>query len=432
MSAATQLRLAPIAQSFPDRSIADVGGAVREEMQSAAWALRVPAGARIAVGVGSRGIRNIDQIAKAVVDFWKSRGARPFIVPVMGSHGAATAEGQAQVLAHYGIDEATMGAPVVSSLEVVPVGTTPEGIEVSMDRHAFESDGVVLCGRVKWHTDFEGALESGIHKMMAIGLGKWEGAKRYHSWALRIGMERVIRGVGAAIRSTGKMLGGLAILEDAYHNTAEVRAVGAEGMAEQEERLLRRVKEWKPNLPVESVDLLILDEIGKDVSGAGMDTKVVNRGGPQGPNSWQGVPAVQRIYVRDLSGNTYGNAIGMGFADIVHRRLVRKVDLEATWVNALTASATYPAFTPVHYPTDRECLERILPTCGKLDLSECTVLWIRNTLDLSSLLASENLLPDLERRPGIRVSGPPVRLNFNATGNLLSPFGTRAEEHHAA
>ena len=428
----TPIRLAPIAQSFPDRSAIDVEGAALAAMQGAEWPSQVPPGKRIAIGVGSRGIRNIDRIVRSVIEFWKSRGVHPFIVPVMGSHGAATAEGQAQVLAHYGIDESTMGAPVVSSLEVVPVGVTSDGVEVSVDRCALESDGIMLCGRVKWHTDFEGSLESGIHKMMAIGLGKWDGAKRYHSWALRIGMERVIRGVGATVLSTGKMLGGLAILEDAHHNTAELHAVGAQDMVPQEERLLSRVKGWKPNLPVDSVDLLIVDEIGKDISGAGMDTKVVNRGGPQGPNSWRGVPAVQRIYVRDLSGNTYGNAIGMGFADIVHDRLVRQVDLKATWVNALTASVTYPAFTPVHFPTDRECLERVLPTCGRIDLSECTVLWIRNTLDLSFMLASQNLLPELRARAEVEVLGPAEELRFNPAGDLASPFATRALEDSAA
>jgi len=401
-------------------------------MEAAAWTRRVPAGSRIAVGVGSRGIRNIDVIAKAVVEFWKSRGVQPFIVPVMGSHGAATAQGQADVLAHYGIDESTMGVPVESSLEVVRVGTTPEGIEVSMDRRAFDSDGVMLCGRVKWHTDFEGSLESGIHKMMAIGLGKWEGAKRYHSWALKIGMGQVIRSVGSAVLATGKMLGGIAILEDAYHDTAEVHALGADSMAEREEELLRRVKGWKPNLPVSEVDLLILDEIGKDISGAGMDTKVVNRGGGHGPNNWQGVPTVHRIFIRDLSGNTYGNAIGMGLADIVHDRLVKKVDFQATWVNALTSSVTSPGFTPLHFATDRECLERVLPTCGKLDPGTCSIIWIRNTLDLSYLLASENLLEELAANDSVSLEGEAAALPFDPSGNLVSPFEASAARHTAA
>src|SRR5712692_9354501 len=239
-------RLLRIRQNFPDRALSDIAGSVRRELESAGWTARVKPGSRIAIGVGSRGITNIATIVRTVVDFWKSRGMRPFLIPVMGSHGAATAEGQADVLAHYGIIEQTMGAPVVSSLEVVSLGSTPEGIEVVMDRTAFESDGVMLVSRVKWHTDFDGKLESGVHKMMAIGLGKFAGAQRYHTFAVRLGHEQVIRSVGRKVLSTSKMLGGLAILEDAYHSTAEVHALGVEGMERREEELLARVKSWAP------------------------------------------------------------------------------------------------------------------------------------------------------------------------------------------
>ena len=425
-------KLVPIRQDLPHRQLGDVAIAVCEAMEQAAWTQQVKSGSHIAVGVGSRGIRNINVIAKAVVDFWKSRDAKPFIIPVMGSHGAASATGQADVLAHYSITESTMGVPVVSSLDVVPVGKTNQGIDVSMDRQAFDSDGVMLCGRVKWHTDFEGSLESGIHKMMAIGLGKWEGAKRYHSWALRIGMEQVIREVGAVVLETNKMLGGLAILEDAHHNTAEVHALGADGMAEQEEKLLSLTKSWKANLPAADVDLLVVDEIGKDISGAGMDTKVVNRAGPQGPNSWKDVPKVRRLYIRGLTDNTYGNAIGMGLADLVHDRVLENIDYQATWVNALTASATQPAFTPIHYPSDRECIEKVLATCGKLDTLDCSITWIRNTLDLEHVMVSENLLPELESNRAIQVLGPAQELRFDATGNLESPLKTLAIKQHAA
>ena len=203
-------------------------------------------------------------------------------------------------------------------------------------------------------------------------------------------------------------------------------------MAEREEELLLRVKGWKPNLPVGEVDLLILDEIGKDISGAGMDTKVINRGGGHGPNSWRGVPTVHRIFVRDLSGNTYGNAIGMGFADIVHDRLVDQVDFHATWVNALTSSVTSPGFTPLHFSTDRECLERVLPTCGKLDSETCSIIWIRNTLDLSYMLASENLLEELAGNDSISVQGTAAALPFDPSGDLISPFETPAARHTAA
>src|SRR4051812_31248703 len=198
-------------QFFPNRAIANIPDHIRQELSSSNIARRVPKGARIAIGVGSRGISNIGTIVKSVVEFWKEKGTHPFIFPAMGSHGAATAEGQADVLAHYGIHEATMGAPVISSLDVVPLGKTPEGAETFMDRNAYESDGVFLVPRIKWHTDFSGAIESGLFKMMAIGVGKFAGARQYHTFGYRMGLERVIRSVGSKILSSGKVLGGLAI-----------------------------------------------------------------------------------------------------------------------------------------------------------------------------------------------------------------------------
>jgi hypothetical protein len=421
-------RLVRIRQNFPARKLPDVAAAVQAQMEAAEWTQAVPAGSRIAVGVGSRGISNIDIITKAVVDFWKSRGSQPFLIPVMGSHGAASAAGQADVLAHYGITEQTMGAPVVSSLEVVKIGTTPEGIDVSMDRKALESDGVMLLSRVKWHTSFEGKLESGVHKMMAIGLGKWEGAKRYHAWSLRIGMEAVIRSVGKVVLDTGKMLGGLAILEDAYHNTAEVYALGTAGMTDREEELLRRTKAWKANIPVGEVDLLIVDEMGKNISGTGMDAKVINRG-PKGPNKWPGVPLVRRVFTRDLTDLSYGNAIGIGFTDIVTDRLFNKIDFNATWINSLTASNPMPSKAPIHFPTDRECLEKILPTWDKLDISQCSIVWIRNTMELGEMLASENLIGELEKNPHIEFLGEPGEIEFDKTGNLVPMLAGEAVAH---
>ncbi len=414
-------RLVRVRQNFPKRALDDVAASVRATLEAADWTRQVAAGSRIAIGAGSRGIQNIDVIVKATVDFWTSRDCKPFIIPVMGSHGAATAEGQADVLHHYGITEEAMGAPIVSSLDVVTVGHTPEGIEVSMDKQAFEADGVMLCSRVKWHTDFEGGLESGVHKMMAIGLGKWAGAKRYHTWALRLGMEQVIRAVGQIVLGTGKMLGGIAILEDAWHNTAQVTAVGAAGMVEEEEKLLALTKSWKANIPAKEIDLLIVDEMGKTFSGAGMDTKVVNRS-VDGPNVWKDVPFVRRLFVRELSNKSYGNAIGIGFADITTDRLVDAIDYNATWVNGLTSSTTQPCSTPMHFSTDRDCVEKILATCGRLDTAEASIVWIPNTMDIGECLVSENLLDEVKQNPEIEVVGEPQAIEFDDAGNLKAAF----------
>ncbi|MCL5743675.1 MAG: nickel-dependent lactate racemase, partial [Acidobacteria bacterium] len=263
-----------VRQNFPARTLPDIAATARCELDKAGFSSRVKPGSRIAIGVGSRGISNLAVIVRAVVDYWKSAGMRPFIFPAMGSHGGATAEGQASVLAHFGITEASMGCPLLSSLEVVQLGKTSEGIATSMDRSAFESDGVMLIGRVKWHTDFSGRIESGLYKMMAIGLGKLDGAQRYHAYAHKMGLERVIRAVGRKVLASGKILGGLAILEDAYHHTAQLAAVPVEVMEEREEELLDLVKSWMGRIPVPEIDILIMDEVGKNISGAGMDTKV--------------------------------------------------------------------------------------------------------------------------------------------------------------
>src|SRR5713226_4038167 len=264
-------KLLAVRQNFPDRAIHDVAREVQRQLGASGFSSRLKPGARIALGVGSRGIANIATIVRSVVDYWKSQGCQPFIFPAMGSHGAATAAGQADVLAHYGVHEATMGCPVISALEVVSLGKTADGIEAFMDRNAFDSDGVMLIGRIKWHTDFAGKIESGLFKMMAIGLGKFAGAQRYHTYAYKLGLEHVIRSVGRQVLKSGKVLGGLAILEDANHNTAQLTAVPVDDMERKEEELLALTKSWMAKIPVPAVDILIVDEIGKTISGAGMD-----------------------------------------------------------------------------------------------------------------------------------------------------------------
>src|SRR5215471_14211978 len=291
-------RLLLTRQNFPDRRIPDVAAEVRKQLGAAGFAARLKPGSRVAIGVGSRGIHNIATIVRSAVQYWKDAGMLPFLFPAMGSHGAASAAGQADVLAHYGITESSMGCPLISQLEVVSLGKTAEGIEAFMDKVAYDSDGVMLVGRVKWHTDFAGKIESGLYKMMAIGLGKFAGAQRYHSYAYRgMGLENVIRSVGRQVLKSGKILGGLAVLEDANHNTAKLDAVPVEQMEQREEENLALVKSWMARIPSD-LDVLILDEIGKNISGAGMDTKVVNRGVNGEYNPWPGIPRMQRVFVR--------------------------------------------------------------------------------------------------------------------------------------
>src|SRR5947199_6956045 len=329
-------RLLVVRQKFIDRRIPDVAAEVRKQLTESGFAARLKPGASVAIGVGSRGIHNIATIVRNAVQFWKDAGMRPFIFPAMGSHGAASAAGQAEVLAHYGITEASVGCPVVSQLEVVSLGRTPEGIEAFMDKSAYESDGVMLVGRVKWHTDFAGKIESGLFKMMAIGLGKFAGAQRYHAYAYTLGLEKVIRSIGRQVLKSGKILGGLAILEDANHNTGKLDAVPVEAMEQREEENLALVKSWMARVPAD-LDILVLDEIGKNISGAGMDTKVVNREVNGEYNPWPNIPKIQRVFVRDLSELTYNSAVGLGMADVVTDRLVKRINWEPTLINSLTA-----------------------------------------------------------------------------------------------
>jgi len=410
-------RMLPVRQHFPDRSLPDVPAEALRQLAARDFASRVPPGARIAIGVGSRGIANIATITRATVDYWKSHNARPFIFPAMGSHGGATAEGQADVLAHYGIHEATMGCPIVSSLDVVPTGRTPEGIETFMDRTAFESDGVMVIGRVKWHTDFSGKLESGLFKMTAIGLGKFAGAQRYHAYGYKLGLEHVIRTVGRQLLATGKVLGGLAILEDANHSTGRIAAVPANEMERTDEELLVEVRTWMGRIPM-PLDVLIVDEIGKNISGSGMDSKVVNRSVHGESNPWPNEHRMERIFIRDLSPHTYGNAMGVGMADVVHDRLLAKIDWNATIINSLTAHTPTEIRTPIHFPTDRECLERISTVVGRVHPAEVTYGWIKNSMELGFLRLSANLLTQIQDNPALEILGPAEEIECDAEGNF--------------
>ena len=350
---------------------------------------------------------------------------RPFIFPAMGSHGAATAAGQADVLAHYGVTEAAMGCPVVSQLDVVSLGKTPDGIEVFMDKAAYEADGAMVVNRVKWHTDFEGEIESGLCKMLAIGMGKFAGARQYHAHGFRMGLGRVVVSAARHVLASGKAIGGLAILEDGYHDTAKIDAIPAAELEQREREDLALVKSWMAKIPAD-LDVLVVDEMGKNISGTGMDTKVVNRSVIGAYSPWPHTASIRRIFVRDISDRSYGNGLGIGMADITTGRLVAAIDWPATAVNVLTSTSLGGARIPLHYKTDRECLERLSPTVGKLDPIDVTFGWIRNTLELTRLALSENLRPQVESNPLLEIEGE-ASFGFDSGENLISPFQTVEE-----
>lgn len=412
-------RCAIIRQNFPHRSVGDVAAAVRAAMRDAHTLSALRAGASVAVGVGSRGIAHIDTIVATLVAGLKERGLRPFLFPAMGSHGAATAKGQAQVLAKFGLTPDRIGCPVRSSLAVVELGRTPEGIDVVADRLAIQADAILLVARVKWHTDFAGRLESGLFKMMAIGLGKFSGAQIYHAHGHRLGLETVIRSVGRLVLATGKIAGGLAILEDAWHDVAHLEFVPASTMERREEELLELVKSWMPRLPVNEVDLLLVDEIGKNWSGSGMDPKIINRDIHGNVNPWPFAPKVGRVIARGLHPLSYGNAIGIGMADAVLARLVRAMKKRPTYVNGLTSGALACLKIPATFPSDRHCLHALARTTGKLRGSDLAFAWIRNTQDLTLLALSENLLPQALAHPHVELVAPPRPLEFDPNGCLV-------------
>ena len=411
-------RFAPVVQRFADRGMRDVTGAVREQLALSAIVEHLHPQSRIAIAVGSRGIANLAEVVRTTVSYFNERGHKPFIVPAMGSHGGGTAKGQIDILAKYGITEANSGCAIESSIETVSLGRTPEGLDTYFDRHAFASDGVFLINRVKWHTTFDAPIESGLMKMAAIGLGKVAGATAYHQHAVRTDLGHVIRSVGRHVLASGKIIGGLALLEDAYHQTAKLAVIPATSMEREEEQLLALTRSWMARILFDEVDILIVDEIGKQISGAGMDSKVINRHPYGAVNAWPWAPRIRRIYVRDLSPLSYGNAIGLGMADLISERLYNTINWTATKVNALAASNLNVIKTPIRAANDREALDILSKAVGKSDPALVTCVRIRNTLELINLQVSENLVAAARAHPDMDVLGPAEPATFDDEGNL--------------
>jgi hypothetical protein len=413
-------QLLVVRQKFPDVRVQDVHDETRRQMEQSGFAEQLTPGAAVAIGVGSRGIANIAAIVHSIVEYWRNRDIAPFIFPAMGSHGAATPEGQADVLRRFGITEQSIGCPIVSRLDVMSLGKTQDGVEVFMDAAAYAADAVMIVARVKWHTTFSGRLESGLMKMMAIGLGKFAGAQKYHTHAQRLGLEHIVRTAGRYVLQSGKMIGGIAIVEDAYHHTARIEAVPARCMEQRDEENLALAKSWMPKLPC-GLDVLIVDRMGKNISGTGMDAKVVNRGPACEYNPWPGLPSIQRIFVRDLDPKTHGNAMGVGMADVTTDRLVGAINWEPTRVNALSSGLPSRIRLPVHFATDRECLEWVSPTAGKMNAAEVTYGWIRNTLELDCVAMSPNVRAEIGDRSDVEIEKT-IDVTWDKCGNLVAPF----------
>jgi len=378
-------------------------------------------GRSIAVAAGSRGIASLREVVRAACRWLASHGARPFVFPAMGSHGGATDEGQRRVLTDYGVTPEYVGAEVRSSMAAVEIGTTPEGFPVFMDRNAWESDGVLVVNRVKAHTGFSGRVESGLAKMMTVGMGKERGATNFHRLAARHGYEPVIRAVAGTVLGTGKILAGLALAENSRHELAAIRGTRPDNLLAVEEQTLALVKTMLPGIPFAKLDLLVVDEIGKNVSGSGMDTKVIGRGIPFAPGE---APEIKVIYARDLTEESAGNGLGAGLADIIHERLYRKIDFAKMHVNGRASLHPIVSVVPMWFGADRDALEFALRVLGSPEAGQQRVVWIRNTLCLDSILVSESLAAEAAALDGWRAGHVEPELEFDGRGNLAVPaFG---------
>jgi hypothetical protein len=413
-------RLLRVRQEFPRPPKLDVRAALAPELEK--LRSRLKPGANVAVGVGSRGITRLKEIVAAVLERLREAGARPFIFPAMGSHGGATPEGQSEILASYDITEEGMGVPIKASLEVKQVGETADGKPVFCSVEALAADGILLVNRVKPHTDFYGEIGSGLLKMAVVGLGKRAGAAAMHLAASELGHERAIRTMaGVLIRET-PILGGVAILENQFHETARIAVLRREEMEKGEDALLVEARALMPLLPFDEIDLLIVDRIGKNISGTGMDPNVIMRSIDGYSSSLQraGRPApfIRRIFVRDLTPETHGNALGIGLADLTTTRLVRGTDLRVMGLNSMTALTPQSAKLPIAFDTDREAIERALASLPLADPRAARVVRIADTLSVADMAVSESLWPTLKTRSNITLLGEVRDMAFDAGGNL--------------
>lgn len=411
-------RMLRIRQKFDAPELTDIPAEVDAQLARLNLGEQVQAGQTVAITAGSRGIANIAIIVKAICDHVKQLGAVPIIVPAMGSHGGGTAAGQREIIEGYGVTEEFTGAEIRSSMETVVVDETSHGIPVHFDKVAFGCDHVIVCGRVKPHTGFVGPIESGLHKMMLIGLGKHEGAKIYHRAIIDYSFPEIIRAVADSVLKKCSVVAGVAIVENAYDETGLIEAVAPQDFYERECELLKTATAWMPRLPFTKIGLLVIDEIGKNISGSGMDTNVVGRKYNDHAATEKDEFKVKRIFIRGLTPETHGNACGLGMGEFTNRRTAESVDRNITVINSLTGGHPSAAGIPAYYETDREVIENALPTVGLVEPENAVVVQIRDTLHLGEVLVSEVCLPEVESRDDLELIDGPFDMRFDADGNL--------------
>ncbi len=405
-----------IKQHFNNNSLDSIKDELSEELLRLGPLIRP--GANVAIAVGSRGIKNLALVVREIAEFIRANNAHPFIVPAMGSHGNATAEGQSEVLASYGISEDNIGVPVRSSMEVVelPRGSSP--LPVYIDKNVFHSDGVILVNRIKPHTDFHAKYESGLVKMSVIGLGKEKQALAVHQYGV-YGLSSLIPLVAQQIYSSGKILGGIALVENAYDETMIIKALKTDDFFEQEPILLDIAVKNMPSLPVRDLDVLIIDKIGKDISGVGIDSNITGRikiVGQEEPEE----PIIKAIALLDLTEASHGNAYGIGLSNVITKRLFDKIDFESTYKNAVTSSFLERAKVPVVARNDKEAFEFALRSCAYIKKGEEKIIRIKDTLHLDEIYVSQAVFNLIKDSKGIKVIKED-ELQFSSA-NEIKPF----------
>ncbi len=408
-------KMLKVRQTFDDEKLNDVEGALREQLNQAHIRNQIKPGMEIAIAVGSRGVDKIVEVTAETVKFLQGLGAKPFIVPSMGSHGGATAEGQKAVLAHLGVTEETVNAEIRSSMEVVKIGELDNGLPVYIDKYASEADGIVVINRVKPHTAFRGKVESGIMKMIAIGLGKQKGAEACHQLGFKHMAEHIIL-MSRMIIEKMPILFGVATVENAFDKVATVEVLASDEIEERETELQKLAKSLLPKIHIDQIDVLVIDQIGKNISGDGMDPNITGRY----PTPYaHGGPEVTKMVVLDLTPETEGNANGVGTADFTTKRLVEKTDWAATYANGLTSTVVAPTKQATTLDNDRQAIQAAIKTCNILDFTKVRMVRIKNTLELSEIEVSEALLDEVKQNENLTPITDLYELAFDENGNLF-------------
>jgi len=410
-------KIVRIRQTLDTAQLDDPVAATAQEMKKLLARKPLKPGTRVALTAGSRGISNIVPILRAVADSLKAAGVCPVIIPAMGSHGGATAEGQVNVLAEVDITEQSVGAPIISSMETVVVGTTAEGVPVHLDRRAMECDHILPINRVKPHTEFSGRIESGVSKMLVIGLGKQAGAETAHLYAVRYGYERTLISSARMILDKAPVLAGLGIVENGVGKTAQVALLEPENWFETEEKLLESARAKCPKLPFDPLDVLVIDESGKHISGTGMDTKVLGRI----MNIYEPAltkPKITRIVLRDLAKPNDGNALGIGLVDFITRKVADQINPAYTMVNCVTAITPEKGRMPMVCESDQQALQLALATAGPITPEALRLAWIRNTSNLEEMWVSTALAEESRERSNIELLGPARKIIFDGIGEI--------------